>query len=1767
MSSHSQEPLAQEGSYGSGYTLPSRQLTFSDPSMSKRVCFYKSGDYTFSGHRLVINARTFKTFDALLDALSKKVPLAFGVRTITTPRGINFVKGLEDLSDGGSYVCSDQKRVKPINLKELNRRQVPWNTTKPVSARRRRQRVIIEVNRKVTKRVAIRTPKRLEVIKNRDPSVRRTIILQKRTAPTFDALLDYLSQILQFPVLKLYSSDGRRVDGLAALILCSGVIVAAGNEPFKLGNYPFQRSSQMAQAVFTETSEASIPQPQPYNNKSPLYGKGSRKFSPSSECYIVNQINNSRYENLNSPRVPNGPVDPETAIETCTIATVENQCHTCIIPQDEDIEKSFRVNQDGSMTVEMKVRLKIKEEELLHWTTTLSRTSLSKQTALPMLSESANSSPDCDNAMGKKRNVNVEEAKEANLPTETKSTVGFIEENLSDTPEVIERKSIYKRAPTPGPGHVKKKSVKIIPELQELDQYTYVKKTSDKDTTEEYHMVRHSSSRSSRPVPKPRKNTSNNGVAEVLQVKHNAFGVKESVMHIYESQGCYDAYFVNEQYTADSVPLEGSSPAARPANGGRPSSSNDCDIDSCWQPPVVDPVQHQNEEILSLSSEPLSASCKITNNLSSVTDHLAQTMPLQDNVVKANKEDSERTAKHGEKKQPLKGSFDKKTEKVMGASKNGKKTSSDKLSNKASLGKKSSMDSVKNGQKSKLTEKLQTKKLIGDKSSIKKKVTTESNTRSPTKALPYNGHNVNVPDTKTATNKMKKSISDILKPKKSLPATQITPNPKSKLVNKNVSSSKMSVEISESSAAIRSVNPSPSEIQQYVENWLEKVSPEVVPCMDEDAKSQSKVEFQLGADSDGEEKIHSQLYAENNCTYGEDIKKCTSNLSVNVCQERPLQGAASMPSVREASQDVTIRLHKSDVAINCVGDITSSTKDKLQPVIRQICSSVQCINRASHCDTLPHIAKSNSLPDFSSQVASVFGSSCKTFLTFLSMTTLRDCLPGFAPGHGGNPRLSSEAMLMMESLQKIATVDNEEKQRASLSDLQKMASSQLKEQWQDYQTTRARSDREPATSEMSEEFGDGHLDIDKPMVETNMPADVRAEISTAIQQALSFHPTGESSMTEIDQNKCTLRGEQMVKCANVSDKSNQEADLEEKNQMQRETERKEEKKAVDDEDGETENINGSLDDTVSLKGQSSNEVNTDVEEESSDAKQVDLRHDVLKSTDQDSKNAEEKEDEDTVDSTAEDGRTEVISEKDDLEVVEEGEDKDQFEDTDGKIAPGKQVSEEVGEEHSQESEQENESHDEEQISDNDEIGNASDNRGDRSESESETAATIGDMCDQAGSVLEDTALKNILEEDSCLARENSSCDEVRSESLRDPSIKSTSKYSSEGRCVEEKCTGSNSISDFETEAGENYNVTNPVEISQELLDFVNSALQSSTLVFTYDSHGNVKVAPNLKPAQTTGRDSSYGFNCLPSPNTSELTDYRPESLESGDYKTQDSLDVVTDSEDLDTPFPVCQRSAHNTQDISSEQASLERTDSNLSPVTCKSKSSPSTNDSGTKISREDVSDFSSASSLKADNDRAPETEQCVSPVPGKHSPDGVLIDHGRWLLKENHLIRKSPPESSGMYGNIDTSIDTSVAEDSPTHYQAQANSLTALSSSELEEMARPTTPKCNYYIKPHGSDSDPFLDDASIKSGKKLFKDSKVEAQVGTAKTWASKNGSLSSFTSVEFKMSDGKVHPEGESTAVVQARRTSSGEQHVVQAQDSSETLQWRCNQYCPIL
>ncbi|XP_059502026.1 uncharacterized protein LOC125451593 isoform X1 [Stegostoma tigrinum] len=51
-----------------------------------------------------------------------------------------------------------------------------------------------------------------------------------------------------------------------------------------------------------------------------------------------------------------------------------------MIPSEDDIEKFIYMNEDGSMTVEMRVHLQIKERETIQWSTTVSRSNVCKET-------------------------------------------------------------------------------------------------------------------------------------------------------------------------------------------------------------------------------------------------------------------------------------------------------------------------------------------------------------------------------------------------------------------------------------------------------------------------------------------------------------------------------------------------------------------------------------------------------------------------------------------------------------------------------------------------------------------------------------------------------------------------------------------------------------------------------------------------------------------------------------------------------------------------------------------------------------------------------------------------------------------------------------------------------------------------------------------------------------------------------------------------------------------------------------------------------------------------------------------------------------------------------------------------------------------------------------------------------------------------------------------------------------------------------------------
>ncbi|XP_061198764.1 oxygen-regulated protein 1-like [Neopsephotus bourkii] len=515
----------QPNSSESEQSLTTRHFNVTEPVVAKRICFYKSGDPQFNGINMVINSRSYKTFDALLDSLSKRVPLPFGVRNISTPKGRHSITNLEDLEDGKSYICSHQRKMKPINLEQASKKPLPWQISRPVSARRRAVQLARENEDGFGHRESkITTPKKMLVFKNGDVRLRRTIVLGKKNTQNFEAFLDYMSELMQYPVVKLYTTDGRKVPNLQALILCSGAVVAAGREPFKPSNYDslgYSRPAKLlgiANRVYPKANAKSESENMRAEMSS---GSRSQVFSVSSDKGSSNDdnLNENNSDSSCIPASHNGIGGNQS---------VTGEDLSSVAQYEDDIEKSVHLNQDGSITVEMKVRFKIKEEETIKWTTTVSRADKNTTTCnSAMHAEDSLSSVNVSEHIKPKddlflKSYNKEEGnslqqfnaevsdresesdlKTAGCNTCMKSSSADLD--AGNVPEDNIRPHFY-RPPTPGPRRVRQKkavveSVTLVSEkeVQEktVGQFSYSEEIKNGENKSEYCMVAHSSRKKS----------------------------------------------------------------------------------------------------------------------------------------------------------------------------------------------------------------------------------------------------------------------------------------------------------------------------------------------------------------------------------------------------------------------------------------------------------------------------------------------------------------------------------------------------------------------------------------------------------------------------------------------------------------------------------------------------------------------------------------------------------------------------------------------------------------------------------------------------------------------------------------------------------------------------------------------------------------------------------------------------------------------------------------------------------------------------------------------------------------------------------------------------------------------------------------------------------------------------------------------------------------------------------------------------------------------
>ncbi|XP_023419212.2 oxygen-regulated protein 1 isoform X1 [Cavia porcellus] len=480
-----------------------RHLRVTHPVVAKRISFYKSGDPQFSGVRVVVNPRSFKTFDALLDNLSRKVPLPFGVRNISTPRGRHSITRLEDLEDGESYLCSHTKKVQPVDLDKARRRPRPWLSSRALSIR--------EPRAPAAAPGVPRVPRRLMVFRNGDPKVRRVVLLSRKVTQSFEAFLRHLTVVMQYPVAKLYATDGRKVPSLQAVILSSGAVVAAGREPFKPGNYDIQKyllparlpgiSHRVHRRGNAKSESRKMSTHRPLTPRSQIYSVSSDKIH---DCYSDCSFAPGNYLSLEKHESQNLSIYPS-----------------------EDIEKAVIFNQDGTMTVEMKVRFKIKETETVKWTTTINRAGLLNNDAENDISSCLRRTDDGSSSLklaacslpevvtGSNQEGSLAEKVKTQMidqDAETCSSAGW-ENAALDTAVIQETQAQVKhhfyRPPTPGPRRLREKksvigSMTLVSETEVQEkQFSYSEKREGGENKSEYHMFTHSCSKMSSLSNKP----------------------------------------------------------------------------------------------------------------------------------------------------------------------------------------------------------------------------------------------------------------------------------------------------------------------------------------------------------------------------------------------------------------------------------------------------------------------------------------------------------------------------------------------------------------------------------------------------------------------------------------------------------------------------------------------------------------------------------------------------------------------------------------------------------------------------------------------------------------------------------------------------------------------------------------------------------------------------------------------------------------------------------------------------------------------------------------------------------------------------------------------------------------------------------------------------------------------------------------------------------------------------------------------------------------
>ena len=182
---------------------------------AKKVIFYRNGDRHFRGVKFVITRQRYRSFDSLVEELSKAVPLPYGVRYIFSSHG-QVISDISQFEDEKYYICSSGDNfLRNINYAESARNQ-KRNGSDSYSSSNSSLQDLSDSRTKAVKSLPNENlkPKVITIITGMDKNKKCKILLNRKTVKSYEHVLKDISEMLKLgdgPVRELYTLQGIKV--------------------------------------------------------------------------------------------------------------------------------------------------------------------------------------------------------------------------------------------------------------------------------------------------------------------------------------------------------------------------------------------------------------------------------------------------------------------------------------------------------------------------------------------------------------------------------------------------------------------------------------------------------------------------------------------------------------------------------------------------------------------------------------------------------------------------------------------------------------------------------------------------------------------------------------------------------------------------------------------------------------------------------------------------------------------------------------------------------------------------------------------------------------------------------------------------------------------------------------------------------------------------------------------------------------------------------------------------------------------------------------------------------------------------------------------------------------------------------------------------------------------------------------------------------------------------------------------------------------------